>query len=419
MTVTTSAAAGTRFFAGWIVVGAAFVVLMTNAGLAFYGLAVYLEALTREQGFTTGSVSAATSLFFVVSGLVGRSVARIIERHDLRWPVAAGTVLCAVSLVLLGRVTAVWQVFAVYALFGAGFAGAGLVPATTVVTRWFQRRRSVALSVASTGLSVGGLTLTVLASALIDDRGLRDATPWLALAYLVIVAVALPFMWPDPRPRGLLPDGEPPRTDGAATGGAPVLTGVAYDRAVGSRFFLLLSVAYVCFMGAQVGAIAQLAKLGTERVDRATGALAVSVLALTSVVARLIGGVVAAKAPLGAMTSVIAACQGLAMVLLAVATSRSGLLGAAVLFGATIGNLLMLQPLLIAETFGVRDYPRIFSLSQLIMTIGVAVGPFLLGALRDLFSYRVSYLVAAGVSVAGSLILFSAGSVAKAKEDLW
>jgi MFS family permease len=415
LSTTTTTAAGTRFFAGWIVVAAAFVILMTNSGLAFYGLAVYLEALTREQGFTTGSVSAATSLFFIVSGLVGRSVARFIERHDLRWPIAAGTVLSAFSLLLLGRVTAEWQVFVVYALFGAGFAGAGLVPATTVVTRWFQRRRSVALSVASTGLSVGGLTLTVLASALIDDRGLRGATPWLALVYVITVAVALPFMWPDPQSRGLLPDGEPPR----AADVGPVLTGVTYDRAVRSRFFVLFSVAYVCFMGAQVGAIAQLAKLGSERVDHATGTLLVSVLALTSVVARLIGGVVAARAPLGAMTASIAACQGLAMVVLAIAMTRGGLLAGTVLFGATIGNLLMLQPLVVAETFGVRDYPRIFSLSQLIMTIGVAVGPFLLGVLRDAYSYRVAYLVAAAVSVVGSLILFSAGSVAKAKEELW
>jgi predicted MFS family arabinose efflux permease len=111
--------------------------------------------------------------------------------------------------------------------------------------------------------------------------------------------------------------------------------------------------------------------------------------------------------------------QGVAMALLAFATTRSSLLAATVLFGATIGNLLMLQPLVIADAFGVRDYPRIFSLSQLIMTLGVAAGPFLLGALHDAASYEVAYLVAAGVSVAGSVILLSAGSVATAKEELW
>ena len=43
----------------------------------------------------------------------------------------------------------------------------------------------------------------------------------------------------------------------------------------------------------------------------------------------------------------------------------------------------MLQPLLIAERFGVVDYPRIFSRSQFVMMVGTAGGPLLLGWLYD------------------------------------
>ena len=50
---------------------------------------------------------------------------------------------------------------------------------------------------------------------------------------------------------------------------------------------------------------------------------------------------------------------------------RVGVLGAGVM-GATVGNLLMLQPLWLAEAFGVRAYARIFSLSNAIAVIGVA-----------------------------------------------
>jgi MFS family permease len=404
-----------RLFAGWIVVGAAFVVLMTNAGLGFYGLAVYLEALTDEQGFSTASVSAATSVYLIAAGVTGRYVAHVIDRHDMRWPIGVGAVLCAVSLLLLGRVTEQWQVFVVYTVFGVGFAGAGLVPATTLVTRWFHRRRSVALSVASTGLSVGGLTLTVLASVLIDRHGLRAATPWLASLYVVLIGLVLPFIWPDPASRGVLPDGDPTPSGGADV--VPALTGVRYERAVQSRFFWIATASFMCFMGAQVGAIAQLAKLGTERIDRATGALMVSAVALASVVARLIGGVLAARVPLGAMTATIAAGQAVAMAFLAVATGKGALIVAAAMFGATVGNLLMLQPLVIADAFGVRDYARVFSLNQLIVTVGVAGGPFLLGALHDSYSYRVAYLVAAGISVTGTLLLIAAGPVARVQRE--
>ena len=72
-------------------------------------------------------------------------------------------------------------------------------------------------------------------------------------------------------------------------------------------------------------------------------------------------------------------------------------------FGATVGNVLMLQPLLIAERFGVRDYPRIFSRTQLYAVIGTAGGPWLLGVLYDVSdSYQLPYAVAGACSLLGA-----------------
>ena len=403
-----------RFTAGWVVVAASFTVLLVSSGLGFYGLSVYLAAITREQGFSTGSVSAATSVFFIVSGITGRLVAPLIARVDVRWVLMGGAALSALSLLLLGRVTSIAQVFLVYVLFGAGFAAGGLVPTTTVLTRWFHRRRALALSVASTGLSVGGLTLTRMASGLISDEGMKAATPWLALTYLVIMAIAVPFVYPSPAARGLRPDGAviPEGQE------APVVDGVPYERAVHSRYFILVTVAFVCFMGAQVGGIAQLAKLGEERVDVDAGALALSVLALCSVIFRLIGGALAPRLPLTGMTAGLAVVQTVALAALAFVGGEAGLLAASALFGATVGNLLMLQPLLMAEVFGVLDYPRVFSLNQLIVSAGVAVGPFLLGVLHDSSGYRLAYLVAGALSFLGALLVWSAGPADRARMAL-
>jgi MFS family permease len=341
-------------------------------------------------------------------------VAPLIARVDVRWVLMGGASLSAMSLLLLGRVTSTAQVFLVYVLFGAGFAAGGLVPTTTVLTRWFHRRRALALSIASTGLSVGGLTLTRMASELISDEGMEAATPWLALIYLVLMAIAVPFVYPSPASHGLRPDGAAVPEGGEP----PVVDGVPYDRAVRSRFFVLATVAFVCFMGAQVGGIAQLAKLGEERVDVDAGALALSVVALCSVVARLIGGVLAPRLPLTGMAAALAAVQTGALASLAFVGGEAGLLAASALFGATVGNLLMLQPLLMAEVFGVLDYPRVFSLNQLVVSAGVAAGPFLLGVLHDASGYRLAYLVAAAVSLLGAVLLWSAGPVDRAREGL-
>ena len=205
-----------RPFDGWVVVSAVFIQLMTSSGLAFYGLAIYLDALTDERAFSTTSVSLATSMFFVVSGVVGQVVARLLERYDVRLIVAAGGAVSSLSLYLLGGVGSVGELYAVYVLFAIGFALVGLIPATTLVTRWFQVRRATALSIASTGLSVGAFTLSAPASALIDDRGLADAAPILALIYLVLTALVVPWLWPSPESRGLEPDGTATGDDATA-----------------------------------------------------------------------------------------------------------------------------------------------------------------------------------------------------------
>jgi len=355
--------ASQRFFEGWYVVASVFVLLMVNAGLGFYGLSVFLEAITDEQGFSTADVSFATSVFFIVSAISGRLIAPVIQKRDLRIVVAAGAVIAAAGLWLIGRSTDLLVLYASYIVFAIGVGLSGLVPGTTLVTRWFEAKRSVALSVASTGLSVGGLTITVLASAIIDRKGMSGAAPWLSLIYLVTVAIALLALWPDPHARGQLPDG----VAKADAGPVPAQAGASYEDAVGSRFFKLVVLGFIFAMGAQVGGIAQIFKLGTERAD--AGAVLVSAVALTSVIARLIGGLVASRVALIAMTAVLSAVQAASLVWLSQSFSRTALIAAAVLFGATIGNLLMLQPLVIADRFGVANYPRIFAFCQLLRSL--------------------------------------------------
>jgi len=391
-------------FDGWFVVGAVFVSLMVNSGLGFYGLAVYLEAITDEYGLSVSSVSLATSMFFVVSAVTGRLIAPVIQERDLRISVGVGGVIMALGLILIGRSTRLLTLYPSYVIFAVGTGLSGLVPSTTLVTRWFQQKRSVALSVASTGLSVGGLTITVFAAWWIDRRGMAGAMPLLALIALVVISATLLWMWPDPAARGQAPDG-----DGSPAAVAAGASGVGYEEAVRSIFFVLVTVAFVFAMAAQVGGIAQLAKMGTERVDAATGTLLVSVVAGTSVIFRLIGGVVASRVKLITFTGTLAVIQGVALFMMSGGASRTELVIATAVFGATIGNLLMLQPLVLADRFGVTNYPRIYSFCQLIVTgLGVAGGPYLLGVLRDQWSYEVSYVVAGIGSVIAGVVFFAA-----------
>ncbi len=395
-------------FPGWRVVTGCFIVLTTSSGLGFYGLAVYLNALSNERGWDVASISLATTWFFFVAGFAGVWAARLIARYDIRGVVAVGAVVAGVALAALGQVREQWHLFVVYGVFAMGWSMAGLVPMTTVVTRWFHAKRSVAISVASTGLSAGGILITPGAKWLLDRQGLEAGTPWLG-ALMIVGTVPFVF-WlvrPDPAVLGWLPDGE--RVDPSVASAA--IAGTPYREAVTSRFFLFVTVGYILALGSQVGGIQQLVKLVEERTTADTAALATLVLAATSVVARLVGGRVITSLPMIPFTAALAVLQMFAMIWLGFAMSTGPIFAAIIVFGATIGNILMLQPLLIAERFGVLDYPKIYSRAQLLGLVGTAGGPLLLGWLHDVAGgYRTSYLVAGGLSLCGAVAVMFAGS---------
>lgn len=403
---------GTGPFYGWYVVAAVFIIMTVTAGLGFYNLSVYLKAFVAQGGFSVSATSGATACFFVASGITGLGVAWLIERYDPRWVITAGAVMSAVATLGAGYVSELWQLYLFYVLFGMGYAGAALIPGTTLVARWFARRRSVALSVASTGLSLGGIIITPFAANLIEGLGLQGATPWLAVGFIIgIVPIAWLMIRPSPQTMGTGPDGDPILRDD--TGQPLPADGIGYGDAIRSRFFVLSCAAFIFAMMAQVGVIAHQFYLVAQRTGSDdTAALAVATMAFASIVGRLAGGWALSFISSRGFVIALVIGQGLALILYASAETTVGLVGATVLFGLTVGNLLMMQPLMLAEAFGLRAYGRIYSLSQLFMTLGVSMGPAAMGFLYEWLSgYDVAFIVMAAASFLACVLIVAAGPV--------
>ena len=397
-----------RVFYGWVVVAAVFTVLTFASGLGFYNATVYLQALVDERGFSIGAASGATAVFFVVFGLAGLPIARLLNRYDPRWVIASGALLGGLALLLLGRLEELWQLYAVYAVFGLGFAAASFVPSTTLVTRWFSARRALALSIATTGLSMGGIVITPASAALIARYGLGSVSPWLAgLFVLGIAPVALLFVRSSPSAMGLYPDGADAPT-GGETSEAP---GMPLREAIRTPFFAMVTVGFALLLLTQVGGLSHLFPLATEGVSSAAAATAVSTVAFASIVGRFAGAWMLGHVSLMKFTIGIAILQAVAIALLAFASSFILLEAGAVLFGATVGNVLILAPLVLVSAFGIRDYPSIYAANQLLTTLGIAAGPVLIGLLRDATSgYTAPLLISSGASLIAAVALVLARS---------
>lgn len=393
-----------RIFYGWYIVAAICLITTITSGLAFYNLSVLLNAFVAERGFPVSLTSAATASFFVSGGFAGVLIGRLIDRVDPRAAIVGSAILGSACLFSVGYLHEAWQLFAFHIVFGFAYGGTGLVPLTTLVTRWFSVKRSFALSIASTGLSLGGIFIAPFVALSIERGGLSATGPWMAALFLLgIVPVTLLVVRGSPASLGLEPDGGAKSANGEP---ASVVPSVSYAEAKRSRFFLAVSIAYLFLLGAQVAAIAHLYRLANVRSGTETAALALAFLASASIAGRLTGGWLVLRTTVRTFALQLMAVQTAALMMLAFVHERVAILAAVALFGVTIGNSLMMHPLLLAEKFGTREYGRIYSMSQFIAMAGVAGGPLLIGLLYDLSgSYELPFAAASMTTLAGLLAL--------------
>ncbi|MCW5680004.1 MAG: MFS transporter [Xanthobacteraceae bacterium] len=393
-----------QVYYGWRIVAAIFLITTVTSGLAFYNLSVLLNAFVAQRGFPVSLTSAATAAFFVSGGISGVLVGRIIDRYDIRGVLVGAAIVGAACLFSVGYLQETWQLFLFHIVFGLSYGASNLVPVTTLVTRWFKAKRAIALSVASTGFSMGGIFISPFVALSIERGGLSATGPWMAaLFFFGIVPITLLVIRSNPEDLGLNPDGQ---ASIASNDASTDYSSVSYDEAKKTAFYLSLSISYLFILGAQVGAIAHLYRLANLRNGLETAALALAFLASSSIVGRMFGGWVVIKMSVRTFTLQLMAVQGVALFFLAFADQRLAILSCVVLFGVTIGNSLVMQPLLLAEKFGTREYGRIYSMSQFIATVGVAGGPVAVGISYDLAgNYFWPFILMALATALGFVIM--------------
>jgi MFS family permease len=381
----------------WLMVAVIGWTFTVATGLGFYSLPLYLNILVANRGFALTTVSYAVSSFFLVSAVVNVPLGRMVRRVQPRWIMLGGSVVSGLSLLLLGRVDAVWQLYLVFTIFGCGFSASSYLPGTAVIVALFDKDRARALALALTGGSVGGVVVAPVLTKILDSHGLTATAPWLGLAFLVLAGLPVVVVI-----RGRL--AAPVASQDEATPGAlgtpetQGTLGVSYAEAVRSSAFVLVTVCFAVLLADQVGTQVQIVSIGSAMGVRNAG-IAVSIMASATIAGRLLGAFVLSRLPVVGFSAVMGVLQAGSFAALAVLPGMFGLVVGTVLFGITIGNLTVLIPLVIVELFGLTDYPRIYAVSQFGASIGTAGGPAVLAALHSGFgSYRAPLLILAVVS---------------------
>ncbi len=408
-----------RIFYGWLIVAGCVVTNFVTVGVGYYGQSIFLKPLRDEHGWSASIVSSASGMYFITAGISSFLVGPFLDRIGPRRFMLTGAVLTGGAAVALGHISRPWQLFACYFVMAVAFGiGAG-VAVSSLLTKWFIENRARALSISSTGVSLGGAILVPVGSALIGHGGLGLAAPVLGIAVIVIaVPILMAVVSATPQSLGLHPDGrtaEEARTR-ATTTAAHQYQHWTRRQAARTIPFWALVVGFALSLAAQTGVlIHQVAFLQADHRlgSRSAAAFAVTVTTVGSIIARLIVGSFADRAPKVAMTVGFVTLQGLCIGVYSFAHAAPLLYAAALVFGTTVGNVYMLQSLVTGERFGMVSFGAIYGVVSLSGSVGSGIGLLFMGWAVDRFDgYDIPFRVLAVVN------LVAAGCVALAGRPL-
>src|SRR5512139_2868669 len=270
-----------QVFYGWWIVAGSFVILFFAVGIGLYAPPVFLVPLQEHFGWSRAALAAGSATAAIVSGMVSPLVGAWIDRFGSRKVMTFGTVVMGSAFVLLGFMSALWQLYALNALAAIGITCCAWIPIQTLISNWFTRRRGFAMGITLTGIGFGGLVMAPLTGLLISRIGWRLAFVGLGALILVIGAsIVVAIVRSRPADLGLLPDGDDVPAPGALGRGAGLGVGVELGQAVRTGVFWTLACAHFLWTFASLSIIghfvAHLRDVGFES-STAAGALGLTV----------------------------------------------------------------------------------------------------------------------------------------------
>ena len=407
----------TRYFYGWNIVGATFVMAMVSFGLGFYGLAVYVATLQRLHGWSAAAVSAPVTVYYVAGALLTAVIGGVYDRLGPRAVVAAGSIAMAAGVAALGLVTQPWQLYPVFLVMSVGWGAMSGAAINIVLAPWWQRRRGLAVSIAFNGATLGGVIVVPALIALIAAVGFRRATVAAAIvALIVLCAVALGVMrrGPEDIVRSLGLDDPQVFVAGFQSSVAVVESRWRGD-ALRSWRFWSVSAPFALGLAAQVGVLTHLVALVTPVLGAGGAGRAVSTATAVAVLGRLATGLVVDRVNRRLVTCVTLAAQIAGVLLLARAASPGAVYVGCALFGVGVGNLTTLPGLILAVEWPRERFAALVGLVVGINQFTFAFGPSLVGVLRDRAGGYGPALLACAMlqAIAAVTILFGPRSAAK------
>ena len=381
----------------WVIVGVGALMTCVGIGLMF-SLAVYLQPMSAETGWSRAGISSAMTIDFLAMGVAGFAWGAASDRFGTRPVVLSGAALLGSGLILASRSTSLIEFQLTYGILVGLAAGAFFAPMIAAATRWFDNTRSLAVSLVSAGMGVAPMTISPMARWLISTYDWRTAMMTVGImAWVLLIPAALLVRQPPEAARS----GEP-----GANAPVEAAAGISVAHAFRSPQFLVLALTFFCCCAAHSGPIFHMISYAMICGIPAMTAVSIySLEGLSGLGGRLLLGVLADR--LGAKPVLVC---GLLVQALAIGTylfvNRLGEFYAlSIVFGTAYGGVMPLYAVLAREYFGPRIMGTVFGAVTMVSSLGMAFGPAAGGMIFDSFnSYRWLYIGSLSVGLGAMAI---------------
>ncbi len=373
-----------------LIAGALFVTLFLLWGSCYNTFGVFFTPLLKEFHGTHASISLCATAIVLFTGAGAPLAGWLVKLVDVRIVMGLGATLAGISLLGISSATSFSHLLAWYVSLGIGLGGSTMVPASLVITNWFKERRGTVLGVATAGMELGGVIMTLLSAHLITTNGWRTAYIVLAVPIFVI-ALPLIVIVVRTRPETKVPEG--------IDAPIPPEDGLEVREAFRRRSFWLLGLAQLCFGIGAAGALVHMVPLMLKAgYPAATGALALSSVHALITVGKptmgVLGDYIGARK---ALSLALAVCS-LGILLMGDASQGPILASGILLYGFMLATPVALVPVILLDIAGPRSLGPLFGLLFFTQTVGAAIGPVIVGRMFDVSGgYMAGYALSAAI----------------------
>jgi MFS family permease len=380
----------------WVIVAAGAFMGCVAIG-SIFSLPVFLQPMSVATGWSRTAISLAMTLDFVTMGIASFGWGMLMDRVGPRIVLLAGSSVLGLGLVLASRAATVEEFQLLYGvLVGAG-GGAIFAPLMATVTGWFDRHRSLAVSLVSAGMGVAPMTVAPIAAVLVSKYDWRFSQLLIGLAVWVLL---LPVAFLVRRPPSLVSDLAARHAD------EPRMT---LRAALTSPQFVVLALTYFLCCATHSGPLFHTVSYAISCGLTVAAAVSIySVEGMAGLAGRIAFGLLGDR--FGAKRTFVSGLllQAAAVGCYMLVRQQLAFYSVAVVFGFAYAGIMPLYAVLVRENFPLPIIGSVVGAASLASSLGMALGPLAGGVIFDTYgTYRWLYVASVLFGLGAAVIMLT------------